>query len=76
MLSCFNALLSLGLHICNSLLQVAPLYFSNSGTLNFGGITTSCTKHNLAASPNSQLLRQLFLAFPLRSLACFLSCQN
>jgi len=35
--------------------HVAPLYFSNSDTLNFGGITTSGTKHSPAASPNSQL---------------------
>lgn len=32
------------------LLFMAPLYFSNSGTLNFLGITTFGTKHNLDGS--------------------------
>ena len=34
--------------------QVFPWYFSNSGNLNFGGITTSGTKHNFTTLPNSK----------------------
>jgi len=32
-----------------------PLYFSNSSTLNLGGIMTSNTRHNPAVSANPQL---------------------